>query len=72
LRRPATAAVVAANRKFPMDRILSLVEDRAPQGFGAIEDVLSAEEIKEIDEAFRSTTGFDADELNARASLSVN
>jgi hypothetical protein len=55
-----------------MDRILSLVEDRAPQGFGAIEDVLSAEEIKEIDEAFRSTTGFDADELNARASLSVN
>jgi len=71
LRRPATAAIVAANRKFPMDRILSLVEDRAPRGFRAIEDVLSAEETKEIDEAFRSTTGFDADELNARASLSV-
>lgn len=71
LRRPVTAALVAANRKFAMDRILSLVEDRAPQGFRTIEDVLSAEEIKEIDEAFRSTTGFDADELNARASLSV-
>jgi 5-methylphenazine-1-carboxylate 1-monooxygenase len=71
LRRPATAAIVAANRRFPMDRILTCVEDRAPQGFEAIEDVLSAAEIKEIDEAFRSTTGFDAEELNARASLSV-
>ena len=71
LRLPATAAVVAANRTFPMDRILNLVADRAPEGFGAVEDVLSAAEITAIDEAFRSTTGFDADALNARASLSV-
>ena len=71
LRRPATAAIVAANRTFPMDRILNLVAERAPEGFGAISDVLSAAEIKQIDEAFRSTTGFDADALNARASLSV-
>jgi 2-polyprenyl-6-methoxyphenol hydroxylase-like FAD-dependent oxidoreductase len=72
LRRPVTAAIVAANRKFPMDRILACVEDRAPQGFEAIEHVLSAAEIKEIDEAFQSTTGFDTEELNARASLSVH
>jgi 2-polyprenyl-6-methoxyphenol hydroxylase-like FAD-dependent oxidoreductase len=71
LRRPATAAVVEANRRFPMDRILGLVADRAPQGFAAVEEVLSAAEIAEIDAAFRSTVGFDADALNARASLSV-
>ncbi|ACU73219.1 monooxygenase FAD-binding [Catenulispora acidiphila DSM 44928] len=71
VRRPATAAVVAANRRFPMDRILNVVAERAPEGFGEIGEVLSEAEIKEIDEAFRSTTGFDADALNARASLSV-
>jgi hypothetical protein len=54
-----------------MDRILGLVADRAPQGFAAVEEVLSAAEIAEIDTAFRSTVGFDADALNARASLSV-
>ena len=71
LRRPATAALVGATRKFPVDRIMNLVEDRAPQGFDAVEDVLSASEIKEIDKALRSTTAFDADALNGRASLSV-
>lgn len=71
VRRPATAAMVAANRAFPMDRILTLVADRAPRGFEAVEDVLSAAEIAQIDAAFRSTAGFDADALNARASLSV-
>lgn len=70
-RRPATAAIVRANRSFPTDRILNLVADRAPTGFDAIEDVLSASEMAEIDKAFRSKTGTDAAELNARASLSV-
>ena len=54
-----------------MDRILNVVAERAPEGFGEIGEVLSEAEIKEIDEAFRSTAGFDADALNARASLSV-
>ncbi|WP_194924517.1 flavin-dependent oxidoreductase [Catenulispora pinisilvae] len=71
LRRPATADIVRANRSFPMDRILNLVADRAPRGFDAIEDVLSAAELVEIGEAFGSTTGTDAERLNARASLSV-
>ncbi|MEY9856392.1 2-polyprenyl-6-methoxyphenol hydroxylase-like FAD-dependent oxidoreductase [Catenulispora sp. GAS73] len=71
VRRPATAAIVRTNRSFPMDRILNLVADRAPQGFEAIEEVLSAAEMAEITAAFRSTTGTDVQELNARASLSV-
>lgn len=71
VRRPATAAIVRANRAFPMDRIADLVAERAPEGFGAVEEVLSGEELAEITRAFRSTTGTDAGELNARASLSV-
>ena len=71
VRRPATSAIVRTNRSFPMDRILNLVADRAPRGFDAIEDVLSPEELTEITAAFRSTTGTDAQELNARESLSV-
>jgi 2-polyprenyl-6-methoxyphenol hydroxylase-like FAD-dependent oxidoreductase len=70
-RRPATAAIVRANRSFPMDRILNLVADRAPRGFNAIEDVLDDTEITEIKDAFGRTTGTDAAQLNERASLSV-
>ena len=71
VRRPPTAAIVLANRGFPMDPILNLVADRAPQGFEAIEDVLSPPELTMIDQALRSTTGTDAKELNLRASLDV-
>jgi 2-polyprenyl-6-methoxyphenol hydroxylase-like FAD-dependent oxidoreductase len=71
LRRPATAAIVRANRAFPSDRVVNLVARRAPRGFAAIEDVLSEAELTEIGAAFRSTTGTDARELNARPSLSV-
>jgi 2-polyprenyl-6-methoxyphenol hydroxylase-like FAD-dependent oxidoreductase len=70
-RRPATAAIVRANRTFPMDRTLDLVAERAPRGFTAIEDVLSASELTAINQAFRKTTGTDAEELNQRASLSI-
>jgi 2-polyprenyl-6-methoxyphenol hydroxylase-like FAD-dependent oxidoreductase len=70
-RRPATAAIVRANRVFPMDQTLDLVADRAPKGFDSIEDVLSASELAAINQAFRRTTGIDAQELNQRASLSV-
>jgi hypothetical protein len=42
---------------------------RAPDGFGRIEDVLSAAELAAFDEAYRSTTLPDVAALNSRPSF---
>ncbi len=64
-------AIVLANRDMPADRLLHLVSVRAPDGFGRIEDVLSAEELATFDRAYRSTTLPDVAALNSRPSLTL-
>jgi 2-polyprenyl-6-methoxyphenol hydroxylase-like FAD-dependent oxidoreductase len=70
-RRPATGAVVAANRQGGPMRPLALVEQRAPHGFTTLDDVISPQELEQIAEAYKHTAGFDAQMLNNRHSLSV-
>jgi len=45
---------------------MQLVQERAPQGFDRIEDVLSREELEAAASAYKRIAGFDKDELNAR------
>ncbi|WP_030564153.1 flavin-dependent oxidoreductase [Streptomyces aureocirculatus] len=71
LRRAATAALVLANRRMPADRLLQVVAERAPEGFRRVEDVLTGEEVAELDAAYRWTTGTDVAELNGRGSWGV-
>jgi 2-polyprenyl-6-methoxyphenol hydroxylase-like FAD-dependent oxidoreductase len=71
VRRPATAAVVQANRQGSTERILNIVEERAPGGFTNIDDVISRQELEEIAGAYKRTTGADREMLNNRPSLSV-
>ncbi|KUF14841.1 hypothetical protein AT728_35380 [Streptomyces silvensis] len=71
LRRETTAALVLANRRMPADRLLQVVAERAPEGFQRVEDVLTGEEIAELDAAYRWTTGTDVAELNGRGSWGV-
>jgi 2-polyprenyl-6-methoxyphenol hydroxylase-like FAD-dependent oxidoreductase len=68
-RRQPVNAIVLANRDMPADRLLHLVSERAPGGFGRIEDVLSAAELAAFDQAYRSTTLQDVAALNSRPSL---
>jgi 2-polyprenyl-6-methoxyphenol hydroxylase-like FAD-dependent oxidoreductase len=70
-RRPMTAAVVQANRQGAEVRLLYLVEERAPNGFTSLTDVVSPQELEEIFGAYQRTAGFDRDTLNNRPSLSV-
>jgi 2-polyprenyl-6-methoxyphenol hydroxylase-like FAD-dependent oxidoreductase len=70
-RRPATSAVVKANRNVGPEQCMELVEQRAPEGFGNLNDVLSQTEMEEISRKYKKTAGFDPQTLNARASLSV-
>ena len=65
-RRPATARIVLANRANGPEQVMQLVEQRAPDGFSRIEDVLSPEELEGTAAAYKSIAGFDKGALNAR------
>lgn len=70
-RRPATAALVAANRGLGPDLVLELVHQRAPQGFSELHDVISRAELEETASRYKRLAGFDPALLNARESWSV-
>ncbi len=65
-RRPATAKIVLLNRADGPDKVLDIVEERAPQGFSRIEDVLSREEMENTAKAYKQVAGFDVETLNQR------
>lgn len=70
-RRPATARIVELNRQVGPEQCMEIVEERAPDGFEKIEDVISQEELVEIASRYKKVAGFDRDALNSRASFSV-
>jgi len=70
-RRPATAAVVEANRQVGPEQSMEIVAHRAPNGFTNLDDVITQEELHEISARYKRTAGFDPELLNSRASLSV-
>ena len=70
-RRPATAAIVQANRQVGPERCMDIVEERAPGGFEDLSAVVSREELLEISSAYKRTAGFDPAVLNGRDSLSL-
>jgi 2-polyprenyl-6-methoxyphenol hydroxylase-like FAD-dependent oxidoreductase len=70
-RRETANAVVLACRDMPAERILRRVSERAPEGFDAIEDVLTAEELARLTGAYRRTSFIDAESLNSRPSYTV-
>ncbi len=70
-RRPPCNEIVRANRRHGPERLLTIVEQRAPAGFAHIDDVIAPDELRAITGGYSRTAGFDADELNARPSWSV-
>ncbi|RFS82766.1 flavin-dependent oxidoreductase [Actinomadura spongiicola] len=71
-RREKVNAIVLACRDMPADRILHTVSERAPDGFTAIEDVLTPDELATITSAYRQTSFSDVESLNSRPSYSVS
>ena len=68
-RRPATSKIVLANRGNGPETVMNMVEERAPDGFERIEDVLSREELEDAAGAYKRLAGFDKDTLNERPSI---
>ncbi|MBO0703574.1 MAG: FAD-dependent monooxygenase, partial [Candidatus Dormibacteraeota bacterium] len=65
----ATNKIVLATRAMPVERVIDMVQDRAPDGFDRIEDVLSTEELAKLRDAYRATSLQDVAALNDRPSL---
>jgi len=69
IRRPATAKIVLSNRQDGPEACLQLVEDRAPNGFASLDDVVPPRELQAIADKYKQLAGFAVAELNARKSL---
>jgi len=65
-RREPTNALVLANRGLGPERVMQVVEERAPDGFNRIEDVMGPEELEVIANGYKQTAGFDIETLNSR------
>ncbi len=62
-RRPATAQIVHSNRKGGPERVIDLVEARAPDGFDDIEGVASYEEREQVVRGYAQLAGFAAEKM---------
>jgi 5-methylphenazine-1-carboxylate 1-monooxygenase len=69
IRRPATGAIVLANRGMGPELPMQLVEERAPDGFANLSDVITPDEVVAATDGYRRTAGFALDALNGKPSL---
>ena len=66
-RLPVTAQIVTMNRRGGPEGVIDAVEERAPDGFSNIDDVLSYEERHAIVRGYASVAGFSRDQVNRPA-----
>jgi 2-polyprenyl-6-methoxyphenol hydroxylase-like FAD-dependent oxidoreductase len=72
IRRPQMNEVILRNRQYGPEIVMQMAEDRAPDGFSNIEDVIPRRELEDIAASFKRAAGFDPEILNSRASFSVS
>lgn len=65
-RLPATAEIVRLNRSGGPERVIDLVESRAPQGFDDLDAVATPDELRAIVGAYQRVAGFAAEQVNRR------
>lgn len=65
-RRPATTQLVMLNRGNGPEQVMQLVEERAPDGFDVVTEVLSQQELEDIANNYKRVAGFQVEALNAK------
>jgi 5-methylphenazine-1-carboxylate 1-monooxygenase len=66
-RLPKTAKIVMINRAQGPDAAMQVVEDRAPNGFDKLDDVVSLTELEQIALNYKKVVGLDLETVNAKA-----
>jgi 2-polyprenyl-6-methoxyphenol hydroxylase-like FAD-dependent oxidoreductase len=70
-RLPPTTRIVLANRQQGPEAVMQMVEERAPNGFTNLHDVISQQELEEVAARYKQLAGFDKDTLNAKEDTSL-
>ncbi|MDF5752694.1 flavin-dependent oxidoreductase [Spongiactinospora sp. TRM90649] len=70
-RREPTGKLVLAHRELPMEETISKVQERAPDGFADIADVLTPAELADMSVVMKRITDMDVRTLNERPSWAV-
>jgi len=68
-RRPAMNDITLRNRNFGPEAAMQLAEERAPNGFVRVEDVISQQELDAIAKSFATAAGLDVEAVNRRPSF---
>jgi hypothetical protein len=58
--------ITLRNRSFGPEAAMQLVEERAPDGFDRISDVISRQELDRIASSFSTAAGLDVETVNNR------
>jgi 2-polyprenyl-6-methoxyphenol hydroxylase-like FAD-dependent oxidoreductase len=61
--------MIIRNRSLGLETILQTAEERAPQGFADIHDVLTQDELESTALNFKKAAGFDVETVNSRESF---
>ena len=61
-----TSNIVLQNRQMGPEQVMQIAEDRAPEGFSNIHDIISPEELESIAARYKKTAGFDRETLNLK------
>jgi 2-polyprenyl-6-methoxyphenol hydroxylase-like FAD-dependent oxidoreductase len=66
MRMPAMNRLAAQNRNLGAENVLQIVEERAPDGFTRLADVISDEELNATSRDFKALAGLDLEAINDR------
>jgi 2-polyprenyl-6-methoxyphenol hydroxylase-like FAD-dependent oxidoreductase len=64
IRRPATAQIVLMNRANGPEQVMQIAEERAPEGFADVHDVIAQEELEAIAARYKQAAGFSIQQVN--------
>jgi 2-polyprenyl-6-methoxyphenol hydroxylase-like FAD-dependent oxidoreductase len=67
-RRPPMNELIQRNRNFGPETAMQLAEERAPNGFARVDDVISRHELDAIVASFAKAAGLDVETVNLRPS----
>jgi 5-methylphenazine-1-carboxylate 1-monooxygenase len=60
--------MIIRNRNLGLEAVLQMAEERAPDGFARITDVLTPDELETTASSFKKAAGFDVETVNSRKS----
>ena len=63
-RRPATAKIVLSNRQNGPEQVMQIAEERAPEGFDDVENVIPRAELEAIAARYKATAGFSVEAVS--------